>query len=233
MKLAIMQPYFFPYIGYFQLIKSVDEFVIYDNIQYTKKGWINRNRILVNQSDDYITLPLKKDSDYLHVNQRYLSDNWAVDRKKMLNRIVESYRKAPQFEKVFPLIENCIYGADLNLFDFIHYTLKEILSHLSIGTKITLSSSIDIDHSLISEEKVLEICCKKNASIYINPIGGVNLYSKDNFGIKGIDLLFQKSSEIEYKQFNDKFIPWLSIIDILMFNTPEEVNDMLDKFELI
>jgi len=82
MKIAIMQPYFFPYIGYFQLVNSVDEFVIYDNIQFTKKGWINRNRILVNQNEDYISLPLKKDSDYLNVNQRFLSDAWSVDRKK-------------------------------------------------------------------------------------------------------------------------------------------------------
>ena len=151
----------------------------------------------------------------------------------MLNRILELYRKAPQFEPTFALFEKCLMIDDTNLFDFLHHSLKETLQYLSISSKITVSSTIEIDHQLKSEEKVLAICCNKNASIYINPIGGVNLYSKDNFGVKGIDLLFQKSREIEYKQFNDKFIPWLSIIDILMFNSLEDVNFMFDKFELI
>jgi hypothetical protein len=97
-KIAIMQPYFFPYIGYFQLINAVEEFVIYDNIEFTKKGWINRNRILVNGADSYISLPLKKDSDFLHVKDRFLADTWDQDRKKMLNRITESYRKAPFYK---------------------------------------------------------------------------------------------------------------------------------------
>ncbi len=83
MKLAIMQPYFFPYIGYFQLINTVDEFVVYDNIEFTKKGWINRNRILVNGKDEYITLPIKKDSDFLHVKDRFLAETWSKDSAKM------------------------------------------------------------------------------------------------------------------------------------------------------
>jgi hypothetical protein len=108
MKIGIMQPYFFPYIGYFQLINYVDEFVIYDNIKYTKKGWINRNRILVNGKDVYISLPLKKDKDSLNVDERFLSDIWIMERKKMLNRIKESYKKAPNFHQVFPIIEECV-----------------------------------------------------------------------------------------------------------------------------
>src|SRR5438445_505000 len=105
MRIGIMQPYFFPYIGYFQLINAVDEFVVYDNIEFTKKGWINRNRILVNGKDAYITIPLKKDSDYLNVNERWLADVWTVERKKLLNRITESYRKAPYYESIYNLAE--------------------------------------------------------------------------------------------------------------------------------
>ena len=104
MKIAIMQPYFSPYIGYFQLINAVDEFVIYDNIEFTKKGWINRNRILFNGNDIFITLPLKNDSDFLQIRDRFLSDNWELDRKKILNKITESYRKAPLFDKAFYII---------------------------------------------------------------------------------------------------------------------------------
>jgi hypothetical protein len=107
-KIAIMQPYFFPYIGYFQLINAVDEFVVYDNIEYTKKGWINRNRILVNSQDAYITLPLKRDSDYLDIRERFLADSWSRESKVMLNRIAGAYRNAPNFRLVYPLIEKCI-----------------------------------------------------------------------------------------------------------------------------
>ncbi len=227
-----MQPYFFPYIGYFQLINSVDEFVIYDNVQFTKKGWINRNRILVNHKDDYITLPLKKDSDYLNVNQRFLSDHWSIDRKKMLNKIVESYRKAPQFEPAYSLFEQCLMIEETNLFDFIHHSLKEILQYLSISSKITVSSTIEIDHKLKSEEKVLAICKAQNASTYINPSGGIELYSKERFERNGIKLQFQKSNLINYLQYKNEFVPWLSILDILMFNTVEEVNFMLAKYDL-
>ena len=103
-----MQPYFFPYIGYFQLMNAVDEFVVYDNIEFTKKGWINRNRILVNGKDFYITLPIKHDSDYLYIIDRLLADTWPIERKKMLNRIIESYRKAPNFNVVFSVIEKVL-----------------------------------------------------------------------------------------------------------------------------
>lgn len=232
-KIGIMQPYFFPYIGYFQLVNAVDEFVVYDNIQYSRKGWINRNRILVNQHDDYITLPLKKDSDYLNVNQRFLADTWTADRKKMLNRIVESYRKAPQFETVFPLLEKWFNIVDSNLFEFNYNSLTETLSYLSISTKITVSSSIKIDHQLKSEEKVLAICKVQNATNYINPIGGIELYSKERFELNGIKLEFQKSNPIIYSQYKNEFVPWLSILDVLMFNTKEEVKIFLNDYQLL
>ena len=232
MKVAIMQPYFFPYIGYFQLINAVDEFVIYDNIQFTKKGWINRNRILVNHKVDYVSIPLKKDSDYLDVNNRFLSDTWSVDRKKMLNKIVESYRKAPQFEPAYSLFEQCLMIEETNLFDFIYHSLKETLQYLSISSKITVSSKIEIDHQLKSEEKVLAICKAQNASTYINPIGGIELYSKERFERNGIKLQFQKSNPINYLQYKNEFVPWLSILDVLMFNTKDEIKSFLSDYQL-
>lgn len=232
-KIAIMQPYFFPYIGYFQLINAVDEFVIYDNIQFTKKGWINRNRILVNGKVDYISLPIKKDSDYLNVNQRFLSDSWSVDRKKILNRVTESYRKAQKFDQIYPLFEKCLNTEEINLFDFIHYTLKETLSFMDISTKITISSSIDINQDLKSEQKVVAICKAQNATIYINPIGGVELYSKERFKSNEITLQFHKSNPINYNQLKNEFVPWLSILDILMFNSRESVKSFLNDYQLL
>lgn len=232
-RLAIMQPYFMPYIGYFQLINSVDEFVIYDNIQYTKKGWINRNRILVNGKDYLITLSLKKDSDYLDVVDRELSDSWSKDRIKMLNLIKSAYNKSTQFEPVFDLISKCLNNPERNLFRFIYDSIVLINEYLEISTPIVISSSIEIDHSLKSQDKVIELCKKQKADNYINSIGGVSLYNKDTFNQSGIQLNFIKSNQISYNQFTNEFLPWLSIIDVMMFNSREEIQKYLNNYTLI
>ncbi len=233
MKLAIMQPYFLPYIGYFQLINAVDKFVIYDNIKFTKKGWINRNRILINGRDHYITLPLKRDSDSLDVCERFLADRWPGERRSMLNKIAAAYRKAPYFTSVYPLIENCIFLDERNLFKFILHSLIRVKEYLQIKTPILVSSTILIDHELRAEEKVKAICKAVNATEYVNPIGGVELYQKDDFRSEGIELYFLKSGEVVYKQFDHPFIPWLSIIDVMMFDTPKEIQEMLGRYQLI
>src|SRR5690606_18130129 len=122
MRLAIMQPYFCPYIGYFQLMNAVDKFVVYDNIQYTKKGWINRNRILMNGKDQLFSLPVKKDSDYLNINQRFLSDDFDGEKKKLLNKFKGAYNKAPYFKEIFPLLQEIINDDSNNLFDYIYHS---------------------------------------------------------------------------------------------------------------
>lgn len=233
MKAAIMQPYFFPYIGYFQLIQSVDKFVIYDNIQYTKKGWINRNRILTMGEPSHISLTLKKDSDYLNVADRFLADIWKEERVKMLNKIKPSYSKAPYFKEVYPIIESCILYEDTNLFNFILNSVKIICEFLDIKTSIEISSTINIDHTLKGKEKVIAICKELNADKYINAIGGVDLYDKEEFKNVGLDLSFIKADSIVYKQYSENFIPYLSIIDVMMFNSKEEVKNMLTKYTLI
>lgn len=234
MKIAIMQPYFMPYIGYFQLINAVDKFVLYDNIEYTKKGWINRNRILVNGKDEYITLPLKKDSDYLHVNQRFLSDSFNVEIKKTLNKIGEVYRKAPQYSQTMTLLNEIFLYEEKNLFEYIKHSIRKLLSILDIQTEIVVSSDINIIHDLKSVDKVLAICENLKSKTYINPIGGVSLYSHSTFKQKQINLLFLKSNSIQYHQFNREFVPWLSIIDVLMFNDIERVKQLINtEFQLI
>ncbi len=232
-KIAIMQPYFFPYIGYFQLINAVDEFVIYDNIEFTKKGWINRNRILVNGVDSFITLPLKKDSDFLHVKDRFLADTWDKDRKKMLNRITESYRKAPFYKEVFQMFELCIMYDDRNLFNFIINAIQSTMNYLEIKTKLVVSSSVNIDQQLRSEDKVIAICKTMNASTYINPIGGLELYDKERFRGNNLELQFQKANNIIYTQFNNEFVPWLSIIDVMMFNSKKEITSCLNNYSIV
>lgn len=233
MKIAIMQPYFLPYIGYFQLINSVDEFVVYDNIQFTKRSWIHRNRILENGKDVFISLPLKKDSDYLNVNERYLADNFLEYKIKILNKIKNNYRRAPFYSTVYSLIERIFEYENHNLFEFVFNSIIEVCNFLGIKKPIKISSSINIDHSLKGAEKVKAIVKTLKANIYINPIGGVDLYIKNDFSIDGIDLKFIQTKEFQYKQFDDNnFIPFLSIIDVMMFNKKEEVKEMLNQYNL-
>src|SRR5579875_3290382 len=152
MRLAIMQPYIFPYIGYFQLIKAVDKFVVYDNIQFTKKGWIQRNRILVNGKDDYISLQIKKDSDFLNVKERYLADSFPKEKEKILRRIKEAYKKSPCFEVVYPIVESCLNCNEVNLFNYIFNSIRTICEFLNLNTELIISSTIEIDHSLKSQD---------------------------------------------------------------------------------
>lgn len=232
MRLAIMQPYFFPYIGYFQLIAAVDLFIVYDNIKYTKKGWINRNRMLQNGKDVMFSLPLKSDSDYLNVCARELVADF--NRGKLLNQIKGAYRQAPFFTQTFPLVEQVIQYEDMNLFRFLHHSIVKTCEYLGITTEIRISSGIAIDHDLKNQDKVLALCEMVGASSYVNAIGGMELYSKETFRDKGIDLKFIKSNTFEYAQFGDAFVPWLSIIDVLMFNPLDTVKTCIStNYELI
>lgn len=235
MKIAIMQPYFMPYIGYFQMIKTVDKFVVYDNIQFTKKGWIQRNRILNNGKDDLFSLSIQKDSDYLNIFERKLSTDFIEHNTKTLRKIESLYKKAPYFSEIMPLITKIFtYKSHQNLFDFLFYSLQEILKYLSISTEFIISSTIKIDHDLKSQDKVIAICKELKAEQYINAIGGQELYKKEDFAKEGIQLGFIKSLPIEYKQFGHKFVPWLSIIDVLMFNEKSEVIDFINrKYQII
>lgn len=232
-KIAIMQPYFCPYIGYFQLMNLVDEMVIYDDVKYTKKGWINRNRILVNNKDHLITLPLRNDSDYLKIKERYLAESWSKEKLKIFNRIKEAYKNAPYFKNAIEVIERIINYNSVNLFDFIFNSILEIKNYLHIKTPLIISSSIPNIVDLKAEEKVIGICKALNADVYINPIGGLELYKKENFKKNNIELLFLKTSDVIYKQFNNEFVPNLSIIDVMMFNSKDEIKNMLDRYELV
>src|SRR3990167_4624103 len=224
-SIAIMQPYFFPYIGYFQLIAAVDQFIVYDNIKYTKKGWINRNRILSNKKDTVISLPLKKDSDYLNICERKLSTDFNPE--KFLNQIKYAYRRAPYFVETFTLIEEIIRYENKNLFSFLHHSIVKICEYIDIKTNIEISSHITIDHTLKNQDKVLALCDAVSASIYVNSIGGIKLYSKEIFRKKGVKLKFIQSKPFNYIQLNEAFIPFLSIIDVMMFNPNNIIREYL------
>ena len=231
MRLAIMQPYFMPYIGYFQLIAAVDLFIVYDNIKYTKKGWINRNRMLQNGKDVTFSLPLKSDSDYLDVRERELAGDF--NRDKLLNQLKAAYRRAPYFDQTFPLVERIVRHDEANLFRYLHHSIVKTCEHLGIATEIRISSEMAVNHDLKSQDKVLALCEAVCANTYVNTMGGVALYAKEAFRERGIELKFIKPKPFEYAQFGAEFVPWLSIIDVLMFNSPENVSDdVLSGFEL-
>lgn len=229
-----MQPYFFPYIGYFQLINCVDTFVVYDNIQFTKKGWIQRNRILMNDSDRIFSLPIKKDSNYLNINDRFLIDDFQNEKEKLKRIFTNSYRKAPFFKEVFPVLIKILDFEDLNLYNYIFNSIKVLCGYLKIETRLVKSSDLEINiQDFKGQDKVIEICKSLNSTAYINPIGGVDLYDKKTFEEEGVTLSFLKTEDVLYEQFGNEFIPCLSIIDVMMFNPPEQVHAMLDDYEFI
>lgn len=221
MRVAIMQPYFLPYIGYFQLAGAVDLFIVYDNIKYTKKGWINRNRLLQNGGDAVFSLPLKHASDTLDIGRRQLAD--AFDREQLLARFRGAYARAPQFGEVWPLLERIVRCGDNNLFDYLHHALREMHAALGLCSKLRVASAIDADHTLRGQERVLALCDAVGADTYLNPPGGVGLYRREDFAARGIALKFLQPKPLQYQQFGDPFVPWLSIIDVMMFNPPAVV----------
>lgn len=225
MTAGIMQPYFLPYIGYFQLIAAVDVFVVYDNIKYTKKGWINRNRMLRDGQDATFSLPLKNASDSLDVREREVAPDF--NPAKLLNGFSAAYRRAPFFDATWPLVETILRHEDANLFGFVHHSIVQTCRHLGVTTPIVISSTVPIDHALRGADKVLAICRALGADAYINPIGGTALYDRAHFAANGIALHFLQAKLMPYDQFGAPFVPWLSIIDVLMFNDRPAITDYL------
>jgi hypothetical protein len=233
-KIAIMQPYFMPYIGYFQLIAAVDKFVIYDDVQFIKGGWINRNRLLSNGKAMNFNVEMSGASANKKINEIELSKNqkWKM---KLLKTISQSYSKAPNFKEVYPLFEAIILYTPENglLADYVTNGILSICNFLDISTKIGLTSSVYENEVLSGQERVLDICRKEECSLYLNPIGGVDLYSTEVFNDNKMDLKFIKTCNISYSQTKHEFVSSLSILDIIMYNSKAEVKEMLDNYTLI
>jgi hypothetical protein len=227
MKLGIMQPYFLPYIGYFQLIAMVDKFVLLDDVNYINRGWINRNRLLLNGSAHTFTIPLVGASQNKHICEIELvtEENW---REKLLRTIRIAYAKAPYFEKTFYLIEEIINYPTKKLDDFLFHSICKIAKFISLDDKkIIRTSRIYNNKCLKGEERILDICLQEKADMYINPIGGVDLYDQNTFLEKGIQLHFLQSRPITYQQGKYEYVPWLSILDVLMYNEIAVVQQLL------
>lgn len=230
MRVAIMQPYFFPYIGYFQLINAVDKFVIYDDVHFIKRGWINRNRILVQGKQHLITLDLEKASQ-----NRLISEIRIKGEKipKILRTIEINYVRAPEFKQVMPLVKATLLQDERRLSHYLTRQLRMICDYLDLHVNWEFSSKIPKNPSLKGEEKVLAICEYFGASHYINPPGGRSLYNPEHFRRRGIRLSFLQPRPINYRQFGNEFVPNLSIIDVMMFNNRKECQRLLKECDLV
>lgn len=231
-KVGIMQPYFMPYIGYWQLMNAVDTYVIYDDVNYIKRGWINRNRILIDGKPVYFNIPIQGASQNKLIKDVNcsLTDELAA---KRLRAIELAYKRAKYFDDVFPMIERIINCGDIAIVDMIEKSFGEIVEYLDISTEIIRSSFIEKNDSLKGQDKILDICRVLGADEYYNAIGGQALYDGREFIKHGIKLSFVKTKDIKYEQFNGEFQPNLSIIDVLMFNSKDDVKSMLGEFELV
>ena len=232
-RVAIMQPYFFPYLGYFQLIASVEKFIVYDDVAFIKQGWINRNRILVDGSvhtfsipiDDLSSFRLIKDTE---VNGR-LFPKW---KSKFLKTIDMEYRKAPHFEAARSMIERAVSVESRSIARMAVESILEVSSYLGLTTRMILSSRHYKNEFLKGRDRVIDICKKESAESYINVPGGMELYTKEDFEREGIELKFIKPVLKPYSQFGKDFCPGLSMIDVLMFNSPETCRQLVREVEL-
>ncbi|WP_083336797.1 WbqC family protein [Polaromonas sp. JS666] len=231
-SLAIMQPYFFPYLGYWQLISAVDKFVIYDDVNYIKSGWINRNRILVNAEPTYITVPLERASPYKTIAETNVdgSGRW---RGKLAKMVALSYGRAPFFSEVFPSIENLIRHETPSLSAYLAHQISTLAGLLDIDTEFALSSASYDNRHLSGQDRVLDICETEEAGTYVNAIGGKAIYDPAAFARRGIDLRFISTSSFDYSQAAPKFVPHLSIIDLLMQVGFTGAKQHLQSYELI
>lgn len=229
MKIGIMQPYFIPYLGYWQLMNAVDKYVILDDVNYIKRGWVNRNRILLNGRDHLITLPLMKADAFKHINENILSDIPV----NIFKTIDLAYRKAPYYSEIIPLVREILECPERNLAGFLGNSIKVISRYLDISVDFYCSSDIVRDRSLRAQEMIIDIVKRLNGTAYYNAIGGRELYSHDRFAEEGIELAFVQPQLSSYTQGKNVFVPGLSIVDVMMYNAKSDVIRMLSEYSLV
>lgn len=229
MKIAVMQPYFFPYLGYFQLINAVDKFVFYDDVNYIKGGWINRNKILGNNKNGYFTLKVQKASSNKLIKDIKIGNN----REILLKTIYYTYSNAPYFKPVYSICCDILKSKYDNIAEINVYSIQKISQYLNLKTSFYKSSSIVYKLSYEKrEDRIISICNLFNADKYINMLNGQTLYDRNYFQGKNIELLFLHPVFLPYRQFKAPFREGLSVIDALMFNNPEKMLELVSCFKL-
>jgi hypothetical protein len=235
MKLAAMQPYYFPYLGYFGLIKHSDMFIIGDNVQFMKGGWIARNRVL--KQDDgwqYIGVPLAKHPMKTMIKDVKICDSepW---QEKIFKQLVHYKRNAPYYEVVIRFLQNTFSYCTESISDLNTHSLAEVCKYIGIPYKGIAFTKMDcsIESADAPDEWALNICKAIGADTYINPPGGIEFYDRKKYTEAGVTLQFLKINLRPYNQGRESFEEGLSIIDVMMFNSPQEIQKMLDDYELL
>lgn len=232
MKIGIMQPYFFPYIGYFQLINVVDRYVIYDNAAFANNKWGIRNQILINGAAGFFRVKTLKASQNKSFSEIGVSGDIEV-KKNNIHTLECAYKKAPHFSEVMPVLEQFLTADYDNLAECNAASNRLVCDYLGIKTEILLMSELEHDKDLKRQYMIFDVCKVLGGDEYINAIGGTELYDYEEFRENGIKLAFLKSDDIVYPQFGGEFVPSLSIIDVMMFNSVPEIRDMLNRYTLI
>ena len=234
MRLAVMQPYLFPYIGYFQLMRAVDHFLFFDDVDFITGGWINRNRILVHGNPHYFTVPLKGASQNRKINQIRIDtgqfENW---RSKFEKTLWHSYGKSLYFDEINQLVQAVLQSGKKYVSELACLSVEAVIDYLGLNIETSLSSDKPYDQSATGEQKILQLCKMLDARIYINPRDGATIYREEHFEREGIDLKILLPTFKPYPQESPNFVSHLSILDALFHNSREEIRHLLNGYTLI
>ena len=228
-----MQPYLFPYIGYFQLMHAANKFLLLDDVAWINKGWINRNRILVQGQPQYISFPVAGASQNRNIQDLDLVApcTWKNNIEKTL---IMAYKKAPQFEHFFPVLQTILRAEIIHLSSYIFQSLQVLCQYMQLHVELVATTSTYPHNGLKGQERILDLCRKEEATVYINPPGGAALYDAKRFQQQGVQLSFLQPALTPYAQKgSNNFIPALSIIDVLMHCDASEVRHQLQQYQIV
>ena len=229
-RVAIMQPYLFPYIGYYQLVFAADKFVFFDDVNFRKKSYIQRNSILLDGEPCLFTLPVIAASQ----NKKIRDLEFSIEVGSVLNKIRESYLNAPYFNQIFPMVEHVLGSKSRCLADVCEMSIREVFGLAGLSVEILRSSDLDYDREADAQGKILDIVKSLRGDLYLNPPGGRGLYSRGEFRENGIELYFLESVQTPYQQANlTGFVENLSVIDVLMWAGTEGLRERLDSHRLV
>ncbi|WP_084977037.1 WbqC family protein [Plesiomonas shigelloides] len=227
--IAVMQPYIFPYLGYYQLVNMADVFILYDDVNFIKGGYINRNNILVDRAAQRFTLPVPGASS----NKKICELNFSPDTKKILKTISQAYSKAPFYSDVYPLIEMVLQTEERSIAAVCQVGIKSVFDYLSVDKKIIKSSDLTYDRGASPADRLIEITKSFDDFVYVNSVGGQSLYDKDYFDTRGVELKFMRMKSVQYSQGEGEFIPNLSMIDVLMWCDKDCIKNLLSEYGLV
>lgn len=234
MRVAIMQPYVFPYLGYYQLLHSADRFVLFDDVNFIKKGWINRNRILLNGEPHTFAVPVQDVSQNRTIRDHNISADQSWKPKLMAN-LKHAYAKAPMFAEVFPALETMFAEAEGSIAELAGQSIRYVAGRAMLPVSIHRASDLSLSADLKGQERILAICASHGATRYINPANGAALYDAEPFAAQSIELRFLRmNADLNYPQTGTtEHVPALSVIDALMHCTPEELRALLGQYRLL